>query len=345
MQLFGGNKIVILLAILIVVIGLLFFVTTENGQQDFDSQESAIDSPTTEEEVEDEKSLTSTKAQNTVPKSVSKQSGATGRLVFAIHSTGNPASEIEALLVPLRSVSIRNIETGWITLLKNPKTYDLLFLNKDRKPELVLDLNVGEGEYDQLRILLGTAIVLKGNIANQVKSLSDELTVPFNLVLEKGKNSAFTLDFIVDKSLHTLIDGTYIFTPVFSVNSQSGISTIQKSGNKVEFFDGTPQFNAVFGVDANGNTKINSSIDTSAVLDLVQDVLVVMPYSLDRTNLDISAGGAIDTVLESKLLIKVTSVLLAVKDKKRVWQVFDESNSASKSVFVDAMTGEILSIE
>ena len=333
-----GNKIVI--AIIIVLIGVLFLVARENDQPSSDVPEEVADSIVTEEKV-----TTPIKATFSAPIPVSKQSGAKGRLVFAIHSTGNPTDKLEAILVPLESVLIHNTKNGWITLLKDPKTFDLLFINRDRNPELVLDINVGEGEYDRLRIRFGEIVVLEGNIATPIKSISDEFNVPFNISVEEGRDSALTLDFFVGKSIHKMVSGTYIFAPVFTLNSHSQISTIQESGSKVEFFGGKPEFNGLFGVDLNGIAKSNYSINPAFILDLANDVLVAMPYDIDRTNLGISAEDAINKVLQSKLLSNVTSVILIMQGRDPVWQIFEEGGGVSRSVFVDAMTGDILSIE
>ena len=332
-----GNKIVI--AILVVLIGALFFVARDNDQPSSDFPEEAADSIVTEEKV-----TTPIKATFSAPIPVSKQSGAKGRLVFAIHSTGNPVDKLGAMLVPLESVLIHSTKDGWVTLLKSPQTFDLLFINRNRNPELVLDINVGEGQYDRLRIRFGEVVVLKGNIATPIKSISDEFNVPLNISVEKGRDSAFTLKFSADKSIHKTVGGTYIFAPVFNLNSRSQISTIQESGSRVEFFGGKPEFSAMFGVDLNGNAKINYSIDPSFLLNFVQDVLVAMPYDIDRTNLEISAEDAISKALQSKLLSNVTSVILIMQGGDPVWQIFEESVGVSRSVFVDATTGE-LSIE
>lgn len=342
MQFFTDNKIAIAVAVIIVLAGVLSFSLKENGELSPDTQAPLSGA---EEAGEEGKVSTPTTAPITAPISVLQQVGDKGRLVFAIQSTGNLTDKTESALVTLKSILIHNTKAGWVTLQKDPKVYDLLLINKDRKPELVLDLNVGVGNYDRLWLLLGGVVLFEGNIATPIKSISDELNIPFSLKVEKDKISAITFSFIVDKSIHTTIDDIYLFAPVFSVNSLSQVSTIQKSGSKVEIFDGITQFIAKLGVDLNGNTKINYSISSSFLLDLVQDVLVAMPRDIDRTNLDISAGDAINIALLSKRITKVTSVQLASKDKIRIWQVFEETGNVSKSVFVDAMTGKILSVE
>ena len=123
------------------------------------------------------------------------------------------------------------------------------------------------------------------------------------------------------------------------------MSTRKGSWSRVELFGGKPEFSGLFGVDLNGIAKGNYSINPAFVLDLVKDVLVAMPYDIDRTNLEISAEDAINKVLQSKLLSKVTSVILIMQGKDPVWQIFEEGGGVSRSVFVDAMTGDILSIE
>jgi len=273
------------------------------------------------------------------------QPGNAGRLVVAIKDLAASANEFDSILMTINGIEIHSPKTGWVSLSNEAVTYDLLRLKREGKFELIFDRSFSVGSYDQIRIPLGSVVLIKGGIAYNAKVPSEQFIIPLTLFVKKNETSSITLDVLADSSLHTTEKGSFIFAPVIHLTTQTDIEVVQMSGRKVELLGGTTAFDVTAGVNEDGNTKVGTSIDRGVILDLVGTTIVLMPRDIARDALAVSAADALRIATENGHLSAVTSVHLSERDKKTVWILVDARGSALKTVAIDAMTGSPVSVE
>ncbi len=151
------------------------------------------------------------------------QSG-TGTLVMQI--TDAPTDlNIEKALVTISDVEVHlaganedanaTNETGWFTVVKEEKTFDLIKI-KDVK-ELIGSSNLKAGKYTQIRLNVDKALVTIGGTeyALTIPSKTIKLVKPFDIV--EKQTTKLTLDFDAKESIKSTGKDKYVMNPTIKV--------------------------------------------------------------------------------------------------------------------------------
>ncbi len=148
----------------------------------------------------------------------------TGTLVMRI--TDAPAAlNIEKALVTISNVEVHlaganedanaTNETGWFTVVKEEKTFDLIKI-KDVK-ELLGNSELKAGKYTQVRLNVNKALVTIDGIENDltIPSKTVKLVKPFNIV--ENQTTTLTLDFDANESIKSTGKDKYVMNPTIKI--------------------------------------------------------------------------------------------------------------------------------
>jgi len=148
----------------------------------------------------------------------------TGTLVMQI--TDAPADlNIEKALVTISDVEVHLAganedenaanETGWFTVVKEEKTFDLIKI-KDVK-ELIGSSDLKAGKYTQIRLNVNKALVTIDGTEHDltIPSKTIKLVKPFNIV--ENQTTTLTLDFDAQESVKSAGKDKYVMNPTIKV--------------------------------------------------------------------------------------------------------------------------------
>lgn len=271
----------------------------------------------------------------------------TGRAVFLLKDDAVPLDTMESIHMTVNEIAVKSSAKGWVTISSTPHDVDLLDLYHTSRLETMADVNLTEGVYDALRLKIGKITVVEknsGGIAHNAKLPSGTMTFIGNLVVGKGKSSAVTLDVIAAKSLHTTGNGTFMFFPVVNVKMQSEVS-VQASGKGVYVTGGKSDFDATLGMDETGKTVNGFSFGSGVKFDLLGSVIRVIPPEEKPSESRISAEAAIDAAVKSGYMDTTLSVTTGVRAGVSIWKVVGLKKLLPAVVYIDAVTGAVLSKE
>lgn len=192
-----------------------------------------------------------------------------GRVVFSVTDAAVDMNTISEINMKVNSVEIHNSTSGWMTVSTTPRTYSLLSLNTRNESELLADISVETGTYDQVRLMVDTiAIVTKAGATKEAKLPSGELKINTVILVTANNTSSVNFDFIADKSLHATSNGNYIFAPVVKTESRSEANVSVNASNVVSIGGGNVDNTNTVGMDIDGNVKLNFQIDNKQKLNI-----------------------------------------------------------------------------
>jgi len=142
----------------------------------------------------------------------------TGNLVLQI--TDKPDLNIEKADVTLSNVRVHvagaGNESGWITVVEEPKTFDLVAI-KDVKAFLGEE-DLAVGMYTQIRLDVDKALVTINGTEYNLTIPSKTVKLVRSFRIEENKTTTLTLDFDAGQSVHeTGQNGQYIMRPTIAV--------------------------------------------------------------------------------------------------------------------------------
>lgn len=202
-----------------------------------------------------------------------------GRVIFALKDEFVSLDQIESILFTVKEMQVQNPAKGWITVMAEPKVYDLVKIYKSGTMEFLSEFYLDPGTYNQLRMVVGKVMIIKKGSASpeEAKLPSGELKIPARLQVVKGENSSVEIDILSEKSLHTATDGKYIFMPVVRIETRSNVTSFQVRQNLVTIIGGSAVYDASFGMDENGNAKDNYRLSPAAKLEITDDKIKIIP--------------------------------------------------------------------
>ncbi len=276
--------------IVLLAVGLLLYSTNQNPEKTgigAEKQENGVSSaPTANGDAKNE-STPKTGSTNSPKGSTKTPSGGTsptasksqGRVIFALKDEFVSLDQIESILFTVKEMQVQNPAKGWVTVMAEPKVYDLVKIYKSGTMEFLSEFYLDPGTYNQLRMVVGKVMIIKKGSASpeEAKLPSGELKIPARLQIVKGENSSVEIDILSEKSLHTATDGKYIFMPVVRVETRSNVTSFQVRQNLVTIIGGAPVFDASFGMDENGNAKDNYRLSPAARIEIVDDKIKIIP--------------------------------------------------------------------
>lgn len=106
-------------------------------------------------------------------------------------------------------------EVGWITVVSEPQTFDLIAI-KDVK-EFLGSQTLEPGQYTQIRLTVEKAVVTIDDVEHDLTVPSTKLKLIHPFAIEAGKNTTLTLDFDAQKSITSTGSGKYNLRPTVKV--------------------------------------------------------------------------------------------------------------------------------
>ena len=156
------------------------------------------------------------------------QTGAgTGNLVLQI--TDKPALDIEKAEVTISKIQVHlatsgndsnaTTESGWLTVVEGPVTYDLVAINDVN--ELLGEKQLAAGIYTQIRLDVDKALVTINGTEHNLTIPSKTVKLVKEFEIKDGVTTTLTLDFDAENSVHEASDGKYIMRPTIKVLSEN----------------------------------------------------------------------------------------------------------------------------
>src|SRR3989338_4977115 len=193
-----------------------------------------------------------------------------GRVVFTITDAAADMGAVTSVMVTVDSVRVHSAAEGWITVSSEPQTFDLLKLKAEGSQELLADVTLEEGTYQQLRLDISKVVVADAEGEHEAKLPSGELKIVGDLEVKADSTSTATFDFIADESLHVTGNGEYILAPVVQLETKTDAEVEVKANQKVEIKAGKVKTNIKVGMDAEGNVGAGVGIPAKAKVSIAQ---------------------------------------------------------------------------
>lgn len=193
-----------------------------------------------------------------------------GRVVFTITDAAANMSAVTSIMVTVDSVSVHSATEGWVNVSSEPQTFDLLKLKAEGSQELLADVTLKEGTYQQLRLDISKVVVVDAEGEQEAKLPSGELKIVGDLEVKADSTSTATFDFIADESLHMTGNGEYILAPVVQLETKTDAQVEVKADQKVEVQGGNIKAKVKVGMDADGNVGVGLGIPAKAKLSIGQ---------------------------------------------------------------------------
>ena len=198
-----------------------------------------------------------------------------GRAVFAITDAAANMSAVTSVMVTVDSVSVHSATEGWVTVSSEPQSFDLLKLKAEASQELLADVKLKEGTYQQLRLDISKVVVVDDKGEHEAKLPSGELKIVGDLEVKANSTSTATFDFIADESLHMTGNGEYILAPVVKLETKEDAEVEVKADHKVKIKGGKVKASLKVGMDADGKVGVGLGISSKANVSIAQGKIKV----------------------------------------------------------------------
>ena len=210
----------------------------------------------------------SASADSTAPTpGVSVQGASSDRPAFSLRLTDAPVDGVVAVVVRFTEVRIRNTDKEWTSYrFDSPVSIDLLQLQGSKTADLLVNMPLDNGEYDEIRLFvdeapmatyvdLGTAGVKQMEIKNGSKK---GIKVSGNFSVSDSRKVSFVLDFDLRKSVK-LKKGEYELKPKLRLVEQFSAGHIRGTVDPAKLTaaagcsdDDVDTFNAVYVFSGHG---------------------------------------------------------------------------------------------
>ena len=343
-----NTKHIILGLVILAMVGALSFYLGNQSSERADRSETPQDDIATTT-ASKETSVPLKPAGGSVSGTAPKVAGAvgTGRALFIMADETAPLDLFQSVLLTVSDVSVQNSKTGWVSVLKTTRQFDLANLYQKSLKELFADVGLAPGTYTGLRFTIEKVVLVQKSGLPRVEAYipSQKLTFTINLVVVKGKTSAVTLTSFSSQALRQARDGSFIFFPVVRVKTEHDIRTVQTHGGTTELFNGLTDFEQGWGMDENRTLKAGFSYPNGIQFDLLGAVIRVIPINEKTSDITFSAADAISAVLQGKYVDVALSIQTVTRQNKQVWQVAGTKGAVLTKVYIDITTGGIIAVE
>ena len=190
-----------------------------------------------------------------------------GRVVFGIADKAVSLGSVTGISITVDSVEAHMSGGNWTAVSSKQMIFDLLQLKAQGTPQLLADVNLTPGTYEQLRLIVSKVVVVDASGSHDAKLPSGELKLVGQLNVAANSTSAVTFDFVADESLHETGNGEYVLAPVIRLETREGADVNISEDGKLEVRRGKPRLTKM-GMDENGNVGEGLSIAADAQLDI-----------------------------------------------------------------------------
>jgi hypothetical protein len=198
-----------------------------------------------------------------------------GKAVIGISDASAAIQGVISIVMTVDKVEVQSGTNGWITVSNGAKEYDLLQLKRSGAVELLADVTLPVGTYDQIRLTISKVLVTASGTVQEAKLPSGTIQITGRLVVEEGKTATAVLDFNADKSLVATNNGTFVLLPVINLQTKSDAIVEEQSDNTLKISSGTVEDDVNVGMDEHGDIKDNFELGDNAVVEDVGGVIRV----------------------------------------------------------------------
>ena len=268
---------------------------------------------------------------------------AQGKVVFAVTDATAEIKNISSINITINEINVHSDKEGWVVVSTATKEFDLLKLKSEGALELAAQSNLKAGTYDQIRLNISKVVVVKEGQSIEAKLPSNKMTLTGSLVVNADTTSTIIFDFLADKSLHMTSNGKFILVPVIRLETKSG-TNVSFEGKKVKILGGKIEHENTQGMDENGEVKVGNRFDDKDELDEIDSIIKVKSFNENEVGVKITAREAIDKGIASGF-VTVLSLRLKTENGQTLWKVTGLQNLEMKTVYINAMTGVVVSVK
>ncbi|MBI2658130.1 DUF4382 domain-containing protein [Candidatus Woesearchaeota archaeon] len=200
---------------------------------------------------------------------------AKGNAIFAITDAAANMGSVTSVKVTVDKLAVHSDAQGWVNISISPQTFDLLELNAKSTNELIADVSLEPGTYNQLRLDISKVMVTDASGEQEAKLPSNELKIFGTLVVGANSTSTATFDFIANESLHVTGNGKYVMAPVVKLETKENANVSVKSDNTVEIKGGNLKTSVRVGMDENGNVGVGRKISSDSEVSIESNKIKV----------------------------------------------------------------------
>ncbi|MBI2631026.1 DUF4382 domain-containing protein [Candidatus Nomurabacteria bacterium] len=121
---------------------------------------------------------------------------ASGRVIFSVTDAAADMSAVSEINMKVNSVEVYSAAFGWATVSTAPRTYSLLSLDKRNESELLAEVDIKAGTYDQIRLNIDSvAVITKAGATKIAKLPSSALAIGSKLVVNANETSSANFDY------------------------------------------------------------------------------------------------------------------------------------------------------
>jgi hypothetical protein len=177
-----------------------------------------------------------------------------GLVVMTITDDAIDLVGVTSIRVTVDSIQIYSAEEGWVTVMGDEETYDLLAIRDTQR--LLAQASVDADTYTQVRLDLSSVIIEDETGAHDAILPSEKYTITADLVVLPDRTSTAMFDFLADQSLHITENGEYVFAPVVAVQTCTN-SDVAINNNIVVMTCSEVVTDMTYGMDLQGNVGVN----------------------------------------------------------------------------------------
>ncbi len=196
-----------------------------------------------------------------------------GNLIIGITDATAEISNVNDINLSIKKIEVYSQTKGWVTASSDTKSYKLLSLHANGRTELYTRAEVSEGTYNKVRVTLGDVVIntkTKGNVKATLPS--KYVVINGNVKVKEGENSTVKLDILADQSLHTTVDGGYVFASRIKAESKSNANVSIGNDEVVLITNGSVDSETTVGVDFDGVSKLNFKAESDNSLKVESSI-------------------------------------------------------------------------
>ncbi len=280
-----------------------------------------------------------------------KPGAASGRVLFAVTDAAAPFGSIKSIFLTINQLSVHSRAGGWVDVPVGAKTYDLLKLRNEGAVELLVDANLAvdtsytnSRAYDQIRLNIGkVSVVLNTGETKEVKLPSGEIKIIGGYTAKKGAISMVIFDFLADQSLHTTLDGQYIFAPVLRFQSQTDNVINIEANQRIKYGGGVNSVKVSVGMNENGEVKNNFALNPNLQIEVLSNgVLKLLNPGESDTGFKIGALQAIQIAVNNGAISSALSLRILAENNQTYWSISGFKGGRIVVVKVNVETGYVV---
>ncbi len=203
--------------------------------------------------------------------------GPSGKIVMAISDAAADMGAVTNISMTVDSIRVHSSGGAWTTVSTTAHTYDLLDLRAKGVAQLLAEVDLSVGTYNQVELSVSNVIVVDNNGQHEAKLPSNKLQIKGDLEVNAGATATANFDFLADQSLHVTGEGTYILAPVVKLETRAAATAEVQANNEVRIQGGRVKTSHEVGMDTEGSMEIGLSVPADAVLSIAASGKIVQP--------------------------------------------------------------------